>query len=142
MPNGTPSMSAAAQLRSVLQQQAPTAPVDLLAVLPHPDDESSATGGLLAKYAAAGWRTAVIVCTGGEEGEIHDPALAYEEAFPRLGAIRERELEAACHILGVAEVRLLGYRDSGMAGTAANAHPNAFVNADLDAAADRLAALI
>jgi LmbE family N-acetylglucosaminyl deacetylase len=122
--------------------QATTDSVDLLVVLPHPDDESSATGGVLAKYAAAGLRTAVIVCTGGEEGAIHDPDLDYAEAFPRLAAIRERELRAACAVLGVSELRLLGYRDSGMAGSAANDHPAAFVNADLDVAGDRMAALI
>jgi LmbE family N-acetylglucosaminyl deacetylase len=117
-------------------------PVDFLTVRPHPDDESSATGGLLAKYAAAGRRTAVVTCTGGEEGEIHDPDLVYEEAFPRLKEIRERELRAACAVLGVAELRLLGYRDSGMAGTAANGHPEAFANVDPDEAAARVAAII
>jgi N-acetyl-1-D-myo-inositol-2-amino-2-deoxy-alpha-D-glucopyranoside deacetylase len=116
--------------------------VAFLAARPHPDDESSATGGLLAKYAAAGLRTAVITCTGGEEGEIHDPDLVYEEAFPRLAEIRERELRAACTVLGVAELRLLGYRDSGMAGTDANSHPEAFANVDLDEAAGRVAAII
>ena len=135
-------MVAAAELRSSAQRQAQTEPVDLLVVLPHPDDESSAAGGILAKYAAAGLRTAVIACTGGEEGEIHDPSLVYTEAFPRLGEIRERELRAACRVLGVAEIRLLGYRDSGMAGSAANAHPNAFINADLNVAAERLASLM
>jgi N-acetyl-1-D-myo-inositol-2-amino-2-deoxy-alpha-D-glucopyranoside deacetylase len=135
-------MPAATELRPAPRRQAPDEPVDLLAVMPHPDDESSAAGGVLAKYARAGLRTAVIICTGGEEGEIHDPALSYEDAFPRLGAIRERELRAACHLLGVSEVRLLGYRDSGMAGSAANAHPNAFINVGLDTAADRLAGLI
>jgi LmbE family N-acetylglucosaminyl deacetylase len=119
-----------------------TEPVAFLAVRPHPDDESSATGGLLAKYAAAGLRTAVITCTGGEEGEIVDPELVYDEAFPRLNEIRERELRAACAVLGVAELRLLGYRDSGMAGTEANANPAAFANADLDEAAGKVAALI
>jgi LmbE family N-acetylglucosaminyl deacetylase len=135
-------MVAAAELRSSAHRQAQTEPVDLLVVLPHPDDESSAAGGILAKYAAAGLRTAVIACTGGEEGEIHDPSLVYAEAFPRLGEIRERELRAACRVLGVAEIRLLGYRDSGMAGSAANAHPNAFINADLNVAAERLASLM
>ena len=117
-------------------------PVAFLAVRAHPDDESSATGGLLARYAAAGHRTAVIVCTNGEEGEIHDPDLVYEEAFPRLGEIRLRELDAACQALCVAELRLLGYRDSGMAGTPANGHPAAFTNADLEQAALRVAGLI
>jgi LmbE family N-acetylglucosaminyl deacetylase len=119
-----------------------TQPVDFLAVRPHPDDESSGTGGLLAKYAAAGLRTSVITCTGGEEGEIHDPDLVYEEAFPRLGEIRERELRAACEVLGVSELRLLGYRDSGMAGTEANRHPDAFTNVDLDEAGGEVAAVI
>lgn len=84
----------------------------------------------------------MITCTGGEEGEIHDPDLVFEDAFPRLGEIRERELRAACAVLGVAELHLLGYRDSGMAGTSANDHPHAFANADLDEAATRVAALI
>src|SRR5215211_3856963 len=119
-----------------------TEPVAFLAVRPHPDDESSATGGLLAKYAAGGLRTAVITCTGGEEGEIVDPDLDYDEAFPRLAEIRERELRAACDVLGVAELRLLGYRDSGMAGSAANANPSAFCNADLDEAGGKVARLI
>ncbi len=117
-------------------------PIDFLAIRPHPDDESSATGGLLAKYHAEGKRTGVVTCTGGEEGEIHDPDLVYEEAFPRLREIRERELRAACEILGVAELCLLGYRDSGMAGTEANNHPDAFMHVDLDAAGARVAAII
>jgi LmbE family N-acetylglucosaminyl deacetylase len=139
-PNGTSSMTVDASTPALWQVT--TRPVDLLAVLPHPDDESSATGGVLAKYAAAGLRTAVIVCTGGEEGAIHDPDLDYAEAFPRLAAIREHELRAACAVLGVSEIRLLGYRDSGMAGSAANSRPAAFINADLDVAADRIAAVI
>lgn len=116
--------------------------VDLLAVRAHPDDESSATGGLLAKLAAEGRRTGVIICTGGEEGEIHDPDLVYEEAFPRLREIRERELRAACEILQVSALHLLGYRDSGMAGTEANAHPEAFCNADLEESAARVATIM
>jgi N-acetyl-1-D-myo-inositol-2-amino-2-deoxy-alpha-D-glucopyranoside deacetylase len=116
--------------------------VDILAVRAHPDDESSATGGLLAKYAAEGRKTGVVICTGGEEGEIHDPDLVYEEAFPRLREIREAELRAACEVLRVAHLRLLGYRDSGMDGTESNAHPEAFCNADLEEAGARLAAII
>ena len=119
-----------------------TQPVEFLAIRPHPDDESSATGGLLARYHAEGRRTAVITCTGGEEGEIHDSDLVYEEAFPRLAEIRERELRAACEILGVSELRLLGYRDSGMVDTEPNNHPDAFMRVDLDVAGARVAALI
>ena len=66
--------------------------VRLLVVRPHPDDESSATGGLLAYYHARGMRTGVVICTGGEEGEIRDPSLDPVADRPRLRAIREREL--------------------------------------------------
>src|SRR5262245_45577453 len=114
----------------------------LLVVRPHPDDESSATGGLLAYYQARGVPTGVVICTGGEEGEIRDPTLDPVAARPHLRAIRERELRQACALLGVAELRLLGYRDSGMAGTPANQHPDAFVQADLREAAGRLVWII
>ena len=93
--------------------------VMLLVVRPHPDDESSATGGLLAYYHARGVRTGGGDLHGGEEGEIHDPTLDPVADWPRLRAIREQELRNACTLLGVAELRMLGYRDSGMPGTPA-----------------------
>ncbi len=117
-------------------------PLTLLAVHAHPDDESIATGGTLVRYTAEGIRAVLVCCTRGEEGEIHDPALDPVEAAPRLGAIRERELRDAAAILGVEEVYMLPYRDSGMAGTAANARPDNFMNADPRAAAARVAAII
>jgi LmbE family N-acetylglucosaminyl deacetylase len=116
--------------------------VRLLAVRAHPDDESSATGGILARYAALGVPTGVVICTRGEEGEIHDPDLDPEEAKPRLGDIRVRELEAACQVLGVQNLHVLGYRDSGMRDEPSNAHPAAFCNADLVEAAGRLVRII
>ena len=112
--------------------------VRLLVVRAHPDDESSATGAILARYASQGVPTGVVICTRGEEGEILDPDLDLEEARPRLGDIREAELRAACSVLGVADVRLLGYRDSGMPGEPSNERPDSFCNADLDEAAGRL----
>ena len=116
--------------------------VTMLVVRPHPDDESSATGGMLAHYGARGVRTGVVTCTGGEEGEIHDPDLDPVADFPRLGEIRERELRAACEILGVSTLRLLGYRDSGMLDTPGNQHPEAFCRADPAEAAGRLVRII
>src|SRR3954464_10049962 len=110
----------------------------LLAVRPHPDDETSSTGGMLAYYAARGVSTGVVTCTGGEEGEIHDPDLDPVADAPRLGEIRARELQNACAILGVSVIRLLGYRDSGMKDTPSNQHPDAFCNADASEAAGRL----
>jgi len=105
--------------------------VTLLVIRPHPDDESIATGGMLAYYNARGVRTGVVICTGGEEGQIHDPELDPVADRPRLRAIRAQEVRDACTILGVAELRMLDYRDSGMPGTPANQHPAAFANADM-----------
>ena len=116
--------------------------VTLLVVCPHPDDESSASGGMLAYYSAHGVRTGVVVCTGGEEGLIRDPALDPVVDQPRLREIREREVRNACAILGVAELRMLGYRDSGMPGEPANQHPDAFAQADAVEAAGRLVRII
>lgn len=116
--------------------------VGMLVVRPHPDDETSLTGGMLAYYSARRVRTGVVTCTGGEEGEIHDPDLDPVADLPRLGEIRERELREACAILGVSELRLLGYRDSGMLDAPANQHPEAFCRADSTEAAGRVVKII
>jgi N-acetyl-1-D-myo-inositol-2-amino-2-deoxy-alpha-D-glucopyranoside deacetylase len=114
-------------------------PLTLMAVHAHPDDEAIGTGGVLALAAAEGIRTVLVTCTGGEVGEINpDTSVAVED----LGAVRERELRAACAVLGVTHLELLGYRDSGRAGTDDNTHPDAFAQADLDDATARLVELV
>ena len=114
-------------------------PLTLMTVHAHPDDESIGTGGGLARYADEGIRTVLVTCTGGEVGEIGDSSLATPE---NLAEIRAHELRAACEILGVAHLERLGYRDSGMAGTPDNEHPDAFARADLDVAIGRLVELV
>ena len=116
--------------------------VTLLTVRPHPDDESTSTGGMLAYYSARRVRTAVVICTGGEEGQIHDPDLDPVADKPRLRELRTREVRDACAILGVAELRMLGYRDSGMESTSANQHPAAFMNAERVEATGHLVRII
>lgn len=116
-----------------------TEPLTFMTIHAHPDDESIGTGGVLARYADEGIRTVLVTCTGGEVGEIGDPTLANPD---NLAEIRARELRAACEILGVGHLELLGYRDSGMMGTTDNEHPDAFARADLDVAAGTLVALI
>jgi mycothiol conjugate amidase Mca len=110
----------------------------LLAVHAHPDDEAFSMGGVLARLADEGVRTVLVCATRGEVGEIHDPDLDPEQAKERLGAIREDELRRACAVLRVTELRFLGYRDSGMAGTADNADPRNFHNADHEEATGRI----
>jgi len=116
--------------------------VTVLAVRPHPDDESLATGGLLASYSARGLRTGVVMCTGGEAGGIHAADLDPLADKARLRDIREQELRQACKLLGVTDLHLLGYRDSGTADTPANTHPEAFVQADPAEAVGRLVRII
>jgi LmbE family N-acetylglucosaminyl deacetylase len=110
----------------------------LLVVAPHPDDESVTTGALLARYAARGLRTAVVSCTRGEEGEVVTPGADVAAIKARLAEVRQAELRAACRTLGVARLRTLGYRDSGMRATDATLRADAFCNADLDEAVGRL----
>ena len=119
----------------------------LLLVHAHPDDEAFATGGLIARAVAQGHRVDLVTCTGGEEGEIHDPTLDYEEAFPRLREIREAELRCSLDALrgpypGELHLHLLGYRDSGMMGTESNERPESFWKSDLDEATARLVRIV
>lgn len=114
----------------------------LLVVHAHPDDEVFSTGGLLAKHAAAGDRTVVVYCTNGEAGEVHDERLDPDDARARLGEIRREEVQQACGLLGVSDIRFLGYRDSGMRDTDENKRPDAFMNAPMDDAVERLLAVI
>jgi N-acetyl-1-D-myo-inositol-2-amino-2-deoxy-alpha-D-glucopyranoside deacetylase len=122
-------------------------PAGLLLVHAHPDDECFATGGLIARSIAEGRRVDLVVCTGGEEGEIHDPSLDPEEAKPRMREIRAAELDCSVAVLsggGPGELHLhrLGYRDSGMMDSEANGHQEAFWQADLDEATGKLVAVV
>jgi LmbE family N-acetylglucosaminyl deacetylase len=105
----------------------------------HPDDESIATGGTIAKAKRDGHRVVLVIATKGEEGEPVPGVLADGEA---LGDRRERETEAAAALLGVDRVAFLGYRDSGMMGEPTNDHPASFWQADIDDAAGKLAAIL
>lgn len=136
----------------------------LVAVHAHPDDETLSTGALLATWARAGRAVTVVTCTRGERGEV----IGDEHAHLRgdaaaLAAHREGELANALRALGVDDHLFLDqvalpvgglvpaarYTDSGMAWAAvgragpAGALPDgAFVAADLEIAAQRLATVI
>lgn len=116
----------------------------LMAVHAHPDDEATGTGGVFARYAADGIRTVLVTCTDGRCGDGpggvkpgesgHDPDAVV--------ALRRAELEASCAVLGVGDLELLGYRDSGMMGWPQNDAPGAFWRTPVPEAAARLAELI
>lgn len=116
-----------------------------MAVHAHPDDEVFGTGGTFALLAERGIHTVLVTSTGGEEGEIVDPALdeeAKQAMFPRLAEVRREELQAAARALNISDLRSLGFRDSGMAGTEANNHPESFHQANFNEAVKRLVSII
>ncbi|HDQ71467.1 MAG TPA: GlcNAc-PI de-N-acetylase [Chloroflexi bacterium] len=108
----------------------------LLAVFAHPDDESFGPGGTLAKYAAEGANVHLVCATRGESGESDIDDWGACEA---LACQREEELRCAVSVLGLTELHLLSYRDSGMAGSPANQHPQALAQADPEALAEEVA---
>ena len=88
----------------VLRREARVSEPRVTVVVAHPDDESFGTGSTLLHAAARGAHTSVVCATRGEAGGD--------------GEVREGELHAAARLLGVGEVRLLGFADSGMDGDA------------------------
>jgi N-acetyl-1-D-myo-inositol-2-amino-2-deoxy-alpha-D-glucopyranoside deacetylase len=114
----------------------------LLAVHAHPDDESISTGGILAKYSKKGLRTVLAYGTAGEAGDILNPNFVAPKPGLDIKEIRAIELAAAVKVLTVETVYFLGYRDSGMAGSPENHHPQAFAQADIQEATARLVEII
>ena len=111
-------------------------PRTLLAIFAHPDDETFGPGGTLAKYAAEGVAEHLNCATRGEVGESDMDDYGRCED---LACQREQELRCAADVLGLAEVHFLDYQDSGMAGSPANQHPRALVQADMDVLAEQVA---
>jgi LmbE family N-acetylglucosaminyl deacetylase len=111
-------------------------PKTLLAIFAHPDDETFGPGGTLAKYAAEGVAVHLVCATRGEVGESDLDDMGYCED---LACQREQELRCAADVLGMTDVHFLGYQDSGMAGSPANEHPRALIQADPDVLAEQVA---
>ncbi len=105
----------------------------------HPDDESIATGGTMAKLAADGHRVVLVVATRGENGEVDDGFLRPGEP---LWERRVVETAASAEILGVSRVEFLDYLDSGMIGTPENDVAGSFWQANVEEAAQQLAAIL
>src|SRR4051812_17623426 len=87
----------------------------LQVVVAHPDDETFGCGSLLLHAGAAGVVTSVVCGTRGDAGEWPE-----DLDLPPGGVAeqRERELHEAARVLGVDQVEVLGFVDSGMSGEA------------------------
>ena len=105
----------------------------------HPDDEAIATGGLMAKAAAAGHRVVLVCGTRGEQGEPVEGVLKDGEL---LRDRRVTELARSCEILGAEPPLFLDYEDSGMIGEPENENPACFWQADHDEAVARFATIL
>jgi N-acetyl-1-D-myo-inositol-2-amino-2-deoxy-alpha-D-glucopyranoside deacetylase len=134
----------------------------VLFVHAHPDDETLATGALIAELVDRGVHVQLVTATRGERGEVVAGVLADEVDPATLSSIREAELSTACDVLGVAERYWLGtdpararglpprrYRDSGMswvrpglAGPSPDVTSDALVSAPLHEVTADLVALV
>lgn len=89
-------------------------PLRLLAVHAHPDDEASKGSAMMASYVASGVEVMVATCTGGERGDIQNPALVGDPHSARdMGGARRVEMANAAKILGI-QHQWLGFTDSGL----------------------------
>lgn len=90
-----------------------SAPLRLMAVHAHPDDESSKGAATMARYVAEGVDVLVCTLTGGERGSILNPKMERPEILENIGEVRRLEMERAREILGVRQ-RFMGFIDSGL----------------------------
>jgi LmbE family N-acetylglucosaminyl deacetylase len=116
----------------------------LMAVHAHPDDEASSTGGVLALYSDQGIRTVVVTCTNGEFGDAPGGVKPGQDGHDEqaVAQLRLAELRQAAKILGVTDLELLGYHDSGMPDWDYKDRPEAFCNIPLADVAARIGGLI
>jgi LmbE family N-acetylglucosaminyl deacetylase len=104
----------------------------------HPDDEAIGTGGTIARAHDEGHRVVLVVATDGAHGEVPADLAPGETLADR----RRFETECSVEVLGIDRLVWLGYTDSGMHGWEQNHDPDSFHQADLDSAAERLAAVL
>ena len=114
----------------------------LLSVHAHPDDEASKGAALVARYVSEGIGATLVCCTGGELGEVLNPAMDHAHVWDDLAAVRQGELDKSASAIGYDVVELLGYRDSGMPDGPGNNDPTNFWNAPIDEAVERLVRIV
>lgn len=113
----------------------------ILFVHAHPDDESSKAAATAARYADEGVQVALVMCTGGEAGEVLNPSCPPVDASD-MTATRHRELEAACEVIGFTARYELGFVDSGLHEDHAGVPRGSFARQPVDVPAGALAEVL
>ncbi|ETI67674.1 bacillithiol biosynthesis deacetylase BshB2 [Neobacillus vireti] len=81
----------------------------VLVVFPHPDDEAFGVSGTIATHVQNGTPVTYACLTLGEMGRnMGNPPFTNRENLPK---IRKQELQEAARVLGIQDLRMLGYRD-------------------------------
>jgi LmbE family N-acetylglucosaminyl deacetylase len=85
-----------------------------MVIFAHPDDAEIGSGGVIARWVAAGCEVAYVLCTDGQAGTA-DRSLTPEALVAR----RAAEQRAAADFMGVRHVEMLGYPDGELEDTRA-----------------------
>ena len=83
-----------------------------LFIFAHPDDETSSSGGTIAKLVKQNHSVYVCTATKGEEGSLGSQGVPIAKSH--LPKIREQELREALELYGAHSPIFLGYRDQGL----------------------------
>lgn len=83
-----------------------------MVVVAHADDAEFGCSGTVAKWCKQGMEFTYVLCTDGSKGS-DDPEMTSE----MLAAIRQREQQNACNVLGVKNLVFLGYPDAMLEAT-------------------------
>jgi LmbE family N-acetylglucosaminyl deacetylase len=87
-------------------------PESAMVVFAHPDDAEIGSGGVIAKWVAAGCEVTYVLCTNGDSGTA-DRSLAPDELAKR----RAAEQRGAADFMGVQHLVMLGYPDGELEDT-------------------------
>lgn len=112
--------------------------LSILGAYAHPDDEQGVSG-MFAKYSRESVVTTLVCATRGEVGEI---APGVDATPATLGQVREREMRCAAEKIGIQNLYLLDYLDSGMVGTPENEDQRNLHQANVVEVASELVAII
>ena len=113
-----------------------------MAVHAHPDDESSKGAATYAHYVHSGAQVLIVSCTGGERGEVQNPALLDVAMAERdMAGLRRIEMARARDAVGF-EHQWLGYEDSGLPESGEPLPINSFATIPLEISADPLVGII